>query len=146
MTQRSQRWPHCGVNQWRAPDGICKRCERSLDDAPQPPPATSETPAAGTTQPARLAVLGAVVIAVAVVVSLLLPRWLDSLGSPVSSWNQALSLTTIELPASWQHTRLDRGDLPYLFPLTDNNLQSIRGSFTSPRSEALTLVLRKVTL
>ncbi len=90
---------------------------------------------------ARLAVLGAAVVAVAVVLSLLLPRWLDLRGSPVSSWNDELSLTTIEFPAGWQHMRLDRGDLPYLFPPTEHNLQSIRGSFAYPRGEVLNLVL-----
>jgi hypothetical protein len=132
VEQRSQRCPHCGLTQWRAPDGICKRCERYLDD--EPTPTTSpEDRAATRARHVTLAIVGGVVVAVGVALSVLLPRWLDVRGSPVSTWNDELSLTTITFPdfqKGWRHLRLDRGDLPCLVKPTEAGLQSIRGSFT----------------
>ena len=146
MTQTAQRCPHCGLQQWRSPDGICKRCEHPLDQTPEPSPAV-EPKGSGFRRWVFLAVAVGLA-AVAILGVRILPGWLDMRGSPAGTWSDELSLTTIHFPDGWYHLRLDRGDIPSLVTPRQSDLEAVRGSFTldQPHSPQAVLCWRMYSL
>lgn len=147
MSQQSQRCPHCGLNQWRAPDGLCKRCRRSLDEVPEPSPRSTAT-GRGHTALYLLVAVACAAVFTAIVLANRIPVWLESRGTQVGQWTDQLALIEIDFPYGWRHLRLDRGDLPMVVETTETSLRSIRGSFILQPEETAecALVIRMESL
>jgi hypothetical protein len=120
--------------QFRQADGLCKRCGKSLDapaaimEAVQEPGKPRRAPRKKPF-PTRLVVTAGVLLVVAAIAAVVVPRVLNARGTPVGRFTDSLDLVDMRFPGGWYHLGLDKNDLNTPHRDSQAFWKSLRGSF-----------------